>query len=263
MVTLRSPSPDKGSLFIVGIGPGNIDQMTGRAREAIESSTHLVGNRLYLDMLGDLVTGKELVISSMGLEVERAKKAVELAKEHKVSIVSGGDAGVYGMASIVLEIVEHSGSDVQVEVVPGVTAATAAAALLGSPLSSDFMVISLSDLLTPWTEIEKRLNAAFTLGLPIVLYNPKSKRRPENLKVAMEIAKKYLSPDLPIGIVKNAFRPGEEVIITMLSGILENDDQVDMSSTVIIGGKNSRIWKVGSNVKGIITPRGYDRKYVY
>lgn len=263
MGTSPSPSPGRGKLFIVGTGPGSVDQMTARAVEAIRRSEYVVGNRLYLDMLEGLLDGKKVEHSSMGREVERAARAVELAHEHVVSMVSGGDAGVYGMASIVLEVVERSGADIEVDVVPGVTAANAAASLLGSPLSSDFMVISLSDLLTTWKEIEARLEAGFSLGVPVVLYNPKSKRRPENLSAALAIASKHLPPTTPIGVVKDAYRPGEQVRVSTLAEMVADDSFVDMHSTVVVGGVNSRIWKVGDNVKGIITPRGYDRKYVY
>jgi precorrin-3B C17-methyltransferase len=259
-----SPSPSEaGKLFIVGTGPGRPDQMTLRAREAIAISDYVVGNDLYLDLIQDLLPGKEVIISSMGKEVDRAKKAVELAKSHKVAIVSGGDAGVYGMASIVLEIIEHAQAEIAVEIVPGVTAATAASALLGSPLSSDFMVISLSDLLTPWGQIERRLEAGFSTGIPIVLYNPKSNRRPGNLANALAIALKHLPATVPVGVVKDAYREGQKTITTTLGALAEDNSFVDMHSTVVIGGSESRIWKEGENVKGIITPRGYDRKYVY
>lgn len=250
-------------LYIVGTGPGNPEQMTARAVAAIRASEYVVGNKMYLDMLAEHIEGKELVISHMGKEVERATKAVELAQDHEVSIVSGGDAGVYGMASIVLEIVERSYPKTKVEIVPGVTAANAAASLLGSPLSSDFAVISLSDLLTPWEKIDQRLNAAFSVGIPVVLYNPKSMRRPTNLAEALSIARKYLAPGTPVGVVKDAYRPGAQVQVTTLRDISVDDRFVDMHSTVIIGGEESRIWKEGENVKGIITPRGYDRKYIY
>jgi precorrin-3B C17-methyltransferase len=250
-------------LYIVGTGPGDPEQMTSRALAAIRASEFVVGNKLYLDMLAPHTGGKQLVISHMGKEVERAKKAVELSQEHVVSIVSGGDAGVYGMASIVLEIVERSYPGTKVEIIPGVTAANAAASLLGSPLSSDFAVISLSDLLTPWEKIEKRLHAAFSIGIPVVLYNPKSNRRPGNLAEALAIARGYLPPSTPIGVVKDAYRPGMEVRVTTLASIIEDDSFVDMHSTVIVGGEESRIWKEGADVRGIITPRGYDHKYVY
>ncbi len=259
----RSPDEGKGRLYIVGTGPGSPAQMTLRAREVIAMSEVVVGNKLYLDMIEELVQGKELLISAMGKEVDRAQKAVTMAKDRPVAIVSGGDAGVYGMASIVLEIVEKSSYDIPIEIVPGITAANAAAAILGSPLSSDFMVISLSDLLTPWEEIVRRLHAAFGVGVPVVLYNPKSNRRPGNLGEALIIASEHLPASTPVGVVKNAFREGEERTITTLGELSSDDDFVDMHSTVIIGGRESRIWRSGTNVKGIITPRGYDRKYIY
>jgi precorrin-3B C17-methyltransferase len=218
---------------------------------------------MYLEPLQPLLSGKTVISSSMGKEVDRAQQAIDLAKTQAVAIVSGGDAGVYGMASIVLEVLEHDGADIRVEVIPGVTAANAAASRVGSPLSGDFAVISLSDLLTPLEIIEKRLDAIFALGIPVVLYNPKSRGRPHNFAIAVEYARKHLGSETPIGIVKNALRDGEETIITTLGEIEEHIPAIDMHTTVIIGGRESRIWRRGDDVKGIITPRGYHRKYVY
>jgi precorrin-3B C17-methyltransferase len=260
---LPSHDKEKGKLFIIGTGPGDLDQLTTRARNAIGEADYIIGNATYLTPLAPLLDGKEIISSSMGREVERAGKAVELAKEHRVAMVSGGDPGVYGMASIVLELVERTGFPVDVEVVPGITAATAAASLLGSPLSGDFVVLSLSDLLVPFEVIEKRLHAALSMGVPIVLYNPKSRGRPHNFSRAMEIACGYRKPETPVGIVKNAYREEETVMITTLQEIMECNDEVDMHSSVIIGGEESRIWKVNGDARGIITPRGYHRKYVY
>lgn len=178
-------------------------------------------------------------------------------------MVSGGDAGIYGMASIVLEVLEHGGEEIPVEVIPGVTAANAAASLLGSPLSGDFAAVSLSDLLTPVEVIERRLHAAFSMGTPVVLYNPKSRGRPHNFALAMEIAGKYRNPETPIGIVKNAYREGEAIMVVTLGEVALADSMVDMHTTVIVGGEESRIWRLGQHVKGIITPRGYHRKYLY
>jgi precorrin-3B C17-methyltransferase len=250
-------------LSIVGIGPGSPGQLTGRAREALQQSDVIIGNESYLAQLGALIEGKEVIRSSMGQEVERAKRSIELAKSRNVSMVSGGDAGIYGMASIVLEVLEHEGASIPVEVIPGVTAANAAAALLGSPLSGDFAAVSLSDLLTPIEVIERRLHAAFSMGTPVVLYNPKSRGRPHNFALAMEIAGKYRNPETPIGIVKNAYREGEEIMVVTLGEIGLAERVVDMHTTVIVGGEESRIWRNGEDVKGIITPRGYHRKYVY
>lgn len=253
----------KGSLAIVGIGPGSRDQMTIRALKAIAGSEIVIGNDTYLDQLEPLLAGKKIVRSSMGKEVERAKTAIRMAQKRRVVMVSGGDAGVYGMAGIVLEVLERDKNVIPVEIVPGVTAATAAASKVGSPLSGDFAIISLSDLLTPFEVITKRLEAVFSVGIPVVLYNPKSKGRPHNFSAAMSIAKKYLGEHTPIALVRNAYREGEETIITSLGEIETYYDAVDMHTTVIIGGAESSIWRMGQDVKGIITPRGYHRKYVY
>jgi precorrin-3B C17-methyltransferase len=224
----------------------------------------VIGNDSYLEPLQPLLIGKQVIRSSMGKEVERAKKAIELAQSHKVAIVSGGDAGVYGMAGIVLEVLEHSGATIPVEVVPGVTAANAGASLVGSPLSGDFAVISLSDLLTPLEVIEKRLDAVFSVGIPVVIYNPRSHGRPYNFALAIEHARKYYPATVPVAVVKNALREGQaDPVITTLGEIESVIDQIDMHTMVIIGGSESRIWRMGNNVKGIITPRGYHHKYVY
>lgn len=237
--------------------------MTARALKAIEGAEYVLGHAMYLEPLEPLLAGKQVISSSMGKEVDRAQQAIDLAKDHAVAIVSGGDAGVYGMASIVLEVLEHDGADIGVEIVPGVTAANAAASRAGSPLSGDFAVISLSDLLTPLEIIEERLEAIFGLGIPVVLYNPKSRGRPHNFALAVEHARKHLEAATPIAIVKNALRDGETTIITTLGEIEEHEPAIDMHTTVIIGGRESRIWRRGDDVKGIITPRGYHRKYVY
>lgn len=253
----------KGSLSIVGLGPGRREYMTARALKAIAAADYVIGNASYLDPLEPLLTGKKVIRSSMGKEVERAKQAIDLARSSAVAIVSGGDAGVYGMASIVLEVLENAGVDVDVEVIPGVTAANAAASRIGSPLSGDFAVISLSDLLTPLDVIEQRLDAVFSTGIPVVLYNPKSRGRPHNFALAMEHARKYLDGGTPVAIVRNALRDGEEVIVTTLGDVETVWGAVDMHTTVIVGGKESRIWRTGEHVRGIITPRGYHTKYVY
>jgi precorrin-3B C17-methyltransferase len=237
--------------------------MTPRALKVIAGADYVIGNSLYLDPLEPLLSGKNVIRSSMGKEVERAQQAIDLAGSHTVAIVSGGDAGVYGMASIVLEVLEHSGAAIDVEVIPGVTAANAAASRIGSPLSGDFAVISLSDLLTPLEVIEKRLDAVFSVGIPVVLYNPKSRGRPHNFALAITHARTYLRAETPIAIVRNALRDDEEVIVTTLADVEKVESAVDMHTTVIIGGKESRIWRMGEDVKGIITPRGYHHKYVY
>lgn len=253
-------SEDKtGKLFVVGIGPGGMAQMTGRAVEAIREAEYVVGNAFYLDQIAQLLPGKEVIRSSMGHEVDRAKACIDLAREHRVVMVSGGDPGIYGMASIVLEVLDHTEETVEWEVVPGVTASCAGASLLGSPLSGDHVTLSLSDLLTPWTEIEHRLDLAFQMGVPVVLYNPKSHGRPENLGRALAIAARYLPPETPVGLVQNAYRAGQKKATTTLGALAADDDAVDMRTVVFIGGKETFRMKDG----GMLTPRGYGRKYVY
>ncbi|MBP2132754.1 precorrin-3B C17-methyltransferase [Methanomicrobium sp. W14] len=255
-------SSGKGKLYIVGTGPGSIPYLTKRAIEAVEESEYIIGNDFYLNLIKDRLEGKEVIWSSMGKEVERARKCIEIAKEHVISMVSGGDPGIYGMAGIVLEVLEHDGTDIEFEVVPGVTAATAAASRVGSPLSGDYVTISLSDLLTPLEVIEKRLELAFQMDIPVVLYNPKSRGRPDNLSIALSIALKYKKEETPVAVVKNACREGEETTYITLKGLFNNNSYVDMHSVVIIGGAKSRFMNIGER-KGIITPRGYERKYVY
>ncbi|ADN36511.1 precorrin-3B C17-methyltransferase [Methanolacinia petrolearia DSM 11571] len=257
-----SGNDNKGKLFIVGTGPGKDTQLTGRAIEAIRESDIIIGNDFYLDHIPECLEGKEVIRSSMGKEVDRAKRCVELAETRKVCMVSGGDPGIYGMASIVLEVIAHENSCIDYEVVPGVTAATAAASLAGSPLSGDYVTISLSDLLTPLEIIEKRLDLAFQIGIPVALYNPKSRGRPANLSLALSIALKYKKEETPVAVVKNAYRENEDKRFFTLKSLFDDDSFVDMSSIVIIGGEETRIQDVcGKEI--MITPRGYDRKYVY
>jgi precorrin-3B C17-methyltransferase len=261
-----SPLPShtrQGKLYLVGTGPGDLSLLTERARTALAESEYILGNGVYLDLLDPLIAGKQVIRSAMGKEVNRAEQSICFAQEHIVSLVSGGDAGIYGMASIVLEVIAGRGIEIPLEIIPGITAAQAAASRLGSPLSGDFVVISLSDLLTPWEEIEHRLEHAFSMGVPVAIYNPRSRGRPDNLEKALEIARKHRSNDVPVGVVRNAYRKEEEVLVTTLSGIAENLQHIDMHSTVIIGGKETKLWKRDSDVKGIITPRGYHRKYTY
>lgn len=254
---------NKGRLYIVGTGPGDLLQMTPRALKALGEADCVIGNGFYLDLVEPMLAGKEVIRSSMGREVDRASRALDLARDRIVAMVSGGDAGVYGMASIVLEVAERSGSTVAVEVIPGITAAVAAAARLGSPLSGDYVTMSLSDLLTPWEEIERRLDLAFRMRVPVVLYNPRSRGRPHNLDAAVAVARRHLPETTPVGVVRNAYRDGEERLITTLVEFNEHISFVDMHSIVFVGGEETRIWRNETDERGIITPRGYHRKYVY
>ena len=252
-------TPERGKLYIIGIGPGHPDLMTVAAQKAIAESRYIVGNATYLDQIRSLLADQTIITSSMGKEVARASEALELASgKDIVSIISGGDAGIYGMAGIVLEIADKTDMDVVIKVVPGVTAANAAASILGSPITGDFAVISLSDLLTPWEDIERRLSSAAAADFVIALYNPKSRGRNTNFGRAIGIIRKQRQGSVPVGIVKNAFRDGESAVLTTLGGVLDFDDFVDMHAIIIIGNSESKL--SGSR---IITPRGYHRKYEY
>lgn len=254
METSRSRS--QGKLYVVGIGPGSVEHLTAKAREAIAESEYVIGNATYLDQIAGIIKSSKVIRSKMGEEVERAKKAVELSMNHVVSIISGGDANVYGMAGLVLEVAENE--DVDIEVIPGVTALSAAASLLGAPIVNDFAVVSLSDLLTPRELIERRLKSAASADFVIAIYNPKSRNRSRNFGEAIKIIQEYRGEDTPVGIVKNATRKGERVIATTLAKVMECDGEIDMSTIVLIGNSESRLWD-----KRIITPRGYQRKYEY
>ncbi len=227
--------------------------MTVEAKRAIESADVIVGYRTYVKLIEEIIQPNAEVFSGvMGKEVDRAKVAVTKALEDKcVAVVSSGDPGVYGMAGIVFEVADHEKAKIPIEIIPGVTAATAAASRLGAPLVTDFAVISLSDLLTPWESIEKRLHAASEADFVIVLYNPQSEGRKEPLAKAYQIMLKYKKAETPVGIVKQAGRKGEETLITTLKELLGYE--VDMATTIIVGNSTTKV--LGNR---LITPRGYD-----
>ena len=236
-----------GKVYVVGIGPGLYEHMTEAARCAIEKSDVIVGYSTYLDIISDLIKDKQIDSSGMKKERDRCERALEYAGQGKtVAVVSSGDPGVYGMAGLVLEL----SKDIEVEIVPGVSAANAAAAALGAPLMHDYCVISLSDLLTDWELIERRLEAAGMGDFVVALYNPKSKKRIQHIEVARDILLKYKPENTPVGIVKNARRQGEEVVLTNLKDMLNHD--IDMFTTVVIGNTNTYI-----KDQKIVTPRGY------
>lgn len=265
MAESQSQSQDKasGKLYVVGIGPGSVEQLTLKARDVILNADYVLGNSTYLDQMESLLGTQEVIRSFMGKEVERARKAVELAKTANVVMISGGDTNVYGMAGIVLEVAEHENLDVDIEILPGVTAVLAGASILGAPVVTDFAVISLSDLLTPWEVIEKRLNMAADADFVIGLYNPKSRKRKSNFARAIEIIRKYKADSVPVGLVKNAMRGEDEAqIVTTLGEVMNYEDWVDMSTAILIGNGESRIWK-SPKKDIIITPRGYHKKYDY
>ncbi|MEM3437579.1 MAG: precorrin-3B C(17)-methyltransferase [Nitrososphaerales archaeon] len=226
--------------------------MTLKAKQEIESAEVIIGYKKYVDLIQPLIPHNvEIITSGMGQEIERAEIAIMKALENKrVAFVSGGDPGVYGAAGLVLEVAENKKADIDIEIIPGVTSATAAAASLGAPLMVDFAVISLSDILTPWELIEKRLRAAVEADFVIVLYNPQSKERKEPLIKAHKILLEYRNPKTLVGIVKRAKRYGEEAIITTLMEMLNYE--VDMTTTIIVG--NAKTYVTNNR---LVTPRGY------
>lgn len=252
---------NKAKIYVTGLGPGGHEHTTHAALDSLKDADIIVGYKTYIDMIKDFdeVQGKEMRASGMRSETDRCQEVLDLARSGKtVTLVSSGDAGVYGMAGIMLEIYEKekkedpSLEEMQVEVVPGISAANSAASVLGAPLMHDYCVISLSDLMTSWELIEKRLECAGMGDFVTVLYNPKSKGRPDNLDAAQKILLKYKKPDTPVGIVRDAGRKGENIIVTTLELLPQNP--VDMRSVVLIGNSNSYIT---SDMKHIITPRGY------
>jgi len=239
-------------LFIVGIGPGSSAHISRSAWGILKKAEVIVGYKTYINLIEDIIKEEQTIYTSgMRQEQSRAEKAIQLAEEgFSTAIISSGDPGVYGMAGLVLELLEKNNSNVKAEIIPGITAANAAAAILGAPLMHDYAVISLSDLLTPWEQIEKRLNKAAEADFITALYNPKSSKRTEQIKIARKIFLKNHSKETPVGIVRNAGRENEEKIITNLDKML--DQRIDMLSTVIITNTESYI----ADDK-IITPRGY------
>ena len=236
-------------LYVVGIGPGAAEQMTVKALRVLESCEVIAGYGVYVDLVKPMLPEKEYLVTPMRKEAERCRMAIDCALAGKtVAMISSGDAGVYGMAGLIYELAE--GKDLQIEVVPGVTAALSGGAVLGAPLTHDFAVISLSDALTPWEKIEKRLACAAEADLAIAIYNPASHRRPDFLKRACEILLRHISPETVCGLVKNIGREGEEYKVMTLAE-LENTP-VDMFTTVFIGNRQTKL------VDGkMVTPRGY------
>ena len=240
-----------GKLYAVGFGPGGYEHMTAKAIDVIKNADIITGYTTYVEMLRKFFPEKEYVATPMTKEMDRCRMAVDLAAEGKtVAMVSSGDSGIYGMAGILLEIANEKKADVEIETVPGVTAATGGAAVLGAPLIHDFCLISLSDLLTPWEKIEARLLAAAQADFVVCLYNPSSKKRHDYLQKACDLMMKYKSPDTICGTVSNIARDGEEAHVMTLKEL--RDTQVDMFTTVFIG--NSQTKEINHKM---VTPRGY------
>ncbi|MCP3872117.1 MAG: precorrin-3B C(17)-methyltransferase [Desulfobacteraceae bacterium] len=256
------------SLYIVGIGPGSPDHMSARALSVLKDVDTVAGYTTYIDLIRNLVADKNIIATAMKKEIDRVKAAIDTALSGKsCAIVSSGDSGIYAMAGLALEICkerklavfspqneqrdEHA---LRVEIVPGIPALSSGASLLGAPLTHDFACISLSDLLTPWELIEKRIEYAAKADFVLVIFNPKSKKRNWQLGKTMEIVLKYRDGNTPVGIVKNAMRKSQDVSIVSLSELADAD--VDMLTTVFIGSTQSSRYR-----DFMYTPRGYSGKY--
>ncbi|MCM3654537.1 precorrin-3B C(17)-methyltransferase [Metabacillus litoralis] len=249
----------RGKLLVIGFGPGSFEHMTKRAQEAIQESDCIIGYKTYVELIQDLLTDQEIISTGMSEEVSRAQAAVRLAEQgKKVAVISSGDAGVYGMAGLVYEVLIEKGwkeaTGVSIEVIPGISAINSCASLLGAPIMHDACTISLSDHLTPWDLIEKRIEAAAQADFVVTLYNPKSGRRTLQIQEAQRILLKYRSPATPVGLVKSAYREREKIEITDLEHML--DYEIGMLTTVVIGNSTTFLYD-----NKMITPRGYQRKY--
>lgn len=247
-----------GRLVVVGLGPGDPGLLPPLSRTALETAQVVVGYKGYIDLVERVhLEGKKVLSTGMMGEVERVNLAVDEAESGKrVSLVCSGDPGVYAMSGLVVEVLEARNllDAIEFEVIPGIPAFTAAAALLGAPLMHDFASVSLSDLLTKWETIEKRLNAVAEADFVIAIYNPRSKKRADHLNGALAIIGKHRGPDTPVGVVGRAYRPGQEVITTTLSKV--NTNTVDMQTVLVIGNSSTRM--AGDLM---LTPRGYHGKY--
>lgn len=249
-------------LYIVGTGPGAICHLTESAKNAIEDANVIIGYNSYVELVRPLLDGKKVISTTMMQEVQRCREAIELARAgESVALVSGGDSGIYGMAGLVLELVEIDTRQtpdlphLDIRVIPGISAVQAAAALLGAPLMHDFSVISLSDLMTPWDLIKVRLEAVAKADFVVAIYNPRSKSRTKQIQEAQGILLAHRSPETPVGVVRDACREGQSVVVTTLGQLLKHD--IDMSTIVLIGNSSTFIDATGL----MVTPRGYVTKY--
>ena len=252
---------EKGKLYVVGLGPGHHDHMTFRAKQAIEESEVIIGYDTYVSLIESIISGKEVYRYPMTQEVDRANQAIELAQSGKVvSLVSSGDPGIYGMIGLIYEILAEKDWNKEVgiivECIPGVSSLNSCAALIGSPLMTDFAVVSMSDLLVPWDIITKRVEAAALGDYVTVIYNPSSKKRIHQLKDTRDIFLKFRKPSTPVAIVKVSYRDSQSIVITTLDKMLDFPDMLGMITTVIVGNSST------FDFKGMmINPRGYRSKY--
>ena len=248
-------SPHRGQLYLIGSGPGALSQLTAAARAALQTCDVVIGYGLYLDLLRPLFHPNQVIESSqITQEVQRAERAVDLAQRGlTVGMVSSGDCGIYGMAGLVMECLvqrQWDGQTPGIEVMPGITALQAIAARIGAPLMHDFCAISLSDLLTPWPVIEKRLEAVAQADFVVALYNPRSKTRLRGIEIALDIMNKWRSPSTPVAIARSLYRDGETVQSLTLGQVDVNT--IDMLTVVLIGNASTFLHQ-----GHMITPRGY------
>jgi precorrin-3B C17-methyltransferase len=248
-----------GILYVLGIGPGAQDHATPAALKAIAESQLVVGYTTYIKLVRHLLEGKEIVKTGMTEEIGRARAAIERARDGAtVSLISSGDAGVYGMAGLVFQVLKEMGwkrgDSPELRLIPGMTALNSCASLVGAPLVHDSCSISLSDLLTPWSVIEKRIEAAASADFVIGLYNPASGRRTRQIVDAQAIIRRHREGNTPVALVKSAYRDMEQVVLTDLDTFL--DYEIGMLTTVIIGSSNTFMFE-----GYMVTPRGYTNKY--
>lgn len=269
----QKSSVQQGALYILGLGPGNMEHLSRRACNVLEMVDAVAGYTTYIDLVRPLIQEKQIISTGMTKEVQRVEAAIDEAlKGRSCALISSGDPGIYAMSGLVFELCQQKNISVapavsfakdklrknvlQVEIVPGIPAVCAGAALLGSPISHDFAVISLSDLLTPWEVIEKRIEGAAMADFVIALYNPKSKKRNWQLQRAQEIILKYRSARTPVGIVTSAMREEEHRQIVCLENL--HEAEVNMQTIVFIGNENTETY-----LNYMVTPRGYSKKYSF
>lgn len=246
---------NKGKIFVVGIGPGNMQDISIRAYNVLKNVDIIAGYTTYINLVKDEFSEKEFYSSGMKKEIERCQEVLELAKAGKdIALISSGDSGIYGMAGIMLEVALNDNNGIEVEVIPGITSTVAGAALVGAPLMHDQAIISLSDLLTDWEVIKKRIECASQGDFVISLYNPKSKTRVDQIVEARDIMLKYKKAATPVALLRHIGRTDENYTLTTLEEFLNYD--IDMFTIVTIGNSNTYI-KDGK----MITPRGYTDKY--
>lgn len=259
------PVPEQGTksgiLYVVGIGPGAQQHATPAALTAIQDAELVVGYSTYIKLVSNLLTGKQVVRTGMTEEIGRARTAVEHARDGaRVALVSSGDAGVYGMAGLVFQVLKEMGwkrgESPELRIIPGITALNSCASLIGAPLVHDFCAISLSDLLTPWPVIARRIDAAASADFVIGLYNPASGRRTRQIVEAQEIIRKYRDGSTPVALVKSAYRKKQSAVLTDLDNFLEYE--IGMLTTVLVGSSQTFVYE-----GYMVTPRGYTNKYTW